>query len=169
MFCKIHAKAEKGFTLVELLVVIGIIGILAMLLLPQFRQMRERARIASCQSNLKNIGTQVEAFYADRETYPTDAEFGVMTAAGGALVRLANCPQPPTGGGATAYLYHDNETVTLAPGAGYATFTDGAVPANGRFDHFACRCQVHVGTGATDFPFTEQLWVTEDGTGRDSG
>lgn len=47
---------HRGFTLIELLVVIAIIAILAAILFPVFAKAREKARQASCQSNLKQIG-----------------------------------------------------------------------------------------------------------------
>jgi prepilin-type N-terminal cleavage/methylation domain-containing protein/prepilin-type processing-associated H-X9-DG protein len=47
---------RKGFTLIELLVVIAIIAILAAILFPVFARAREKARQASCLSNLKQIG-----------------------------------------------------------------------------------------------------------------
>jgi len=47
---------RKGFTLIELLVVIAIIAILAAILFPVFAKAREKARTASCNSNLKQIG-----------------------------------------------------------------------------------------------------------------
>jgi len=51
-----RGPTRQGFTLIELLVVIAIIAILAAILFPVFAQAREKARSASCQSNLKQIG-----------------------------------------------------------------------------------------------------------------
>ena len=57
-----HQK-KKAFTLIELLVVIAIIAILAAILFPVFARAREKARQASCQSNLKEIAL-AELMYA---------------------------------------------------------------------------------------------------------
>ncbi len=54
--CARRAHRRRGFTLIELLVVIAIIAILAAILFPVFAQAREKARQASCLSNMKQIG-----------------------------------------------------------------------------------------------------------------
>mgnify|MGYP002411549292 CR=1 FL=1 len=68
----IRRGSRRGFTLIELLVVIAIIAILAAILFPVFAKAREKARAASCQSNLKQLGLSVMQYTQDwDERYPT--------------------------------------------------------------------------------------------------
>jgi prepilin-type N-terminal cleavage/methylation domain-containing protein len=62
-------RKEKGFTLIELLVVIAIIGILAAIAIPQFAEYRKRGFDARAKSDLRNVATAEEAYYADYEKY----------------------------------------------------------------------------------------------------
>jgi prepilin-type N-terminal cleavage/methylation domain-containing protein/prepilin-type processing-associated H-X9-DG protein len=71
-----------GFTLIELLVVIAIIAILAAILMPVFAQAREKARMASCVSNLKQIGLAVMMYTQDNdETFPP-GNYGAVAGSG---------------------------------------------------------------------------------------
>ncbi len=62
-------KDEKGFTLIELMIVIAIIGILAAIAIPQFSAYRVRAFNSSAQSDLRNCATAQEAYYVDNQAY----------------------------------------------------------------------------------------------------
>ena len=63
-------KSQKGFTLIELLIVVAIIGILAAIAIPQFASYRQKAYNSAAQSDLKNVKTAMEAYYADYQEYP---------------------------------------------------------------------------------------------------
>jgi len=63
-------KKNKGFTLIELLVVIAIIGILAAIGLSALTSARAKARDAKRKSDLREVSTAVELYYADHGRYP---------------------------------------------------------------------------------------------------
>lgn len=67
---KSPGRPIRGFTLLELLVVVAIIAILAALLLPALALAREKARRIQCLSNLKQLTLAMHGFIADFEKYP---------------------------------------------------------------------------------------------------
>ena len=60
---------RKGFTLIELLIVVVIIGILAAIAIPKFANTKEKAYLASMKSDLRNLITAEEAYFADSVKY----------------------------------------------------------------------------------------------------
>src|SRR3989442_14589399 len=65
---------RKGFTLIELLIVVVIIGILAAIAIPKFANTKEKAYIASMKSDLRNMVTAEEAYFADSVKYSTNVQ-----------------------------------------------------------------------------------------------
>ena len=63
-------RSNKGFTLIELLIVVAIIGILAAIAIPQFSSYRVKSYNTAAVSDMKNVKTALEAYYADNQKYP---------------------------------------------------------------------------------------------------
>lgn len=78
-----NQETKRGFTLVELLVVIAIIGILIGMLLPAVQSVREAARRAQCQNNLRQLGLASLNYESARQTLPpgvTDDDANLLDA-----------------------------------------------------------------------------------------
>jgi type IV pilus assembly protein PilA len=73
---------RKGFTLIELIIVMTIIGLLAAIAIPQLTYTKERAQIAAMKADLRNLVTVEENYFADSQKYATDLG-GSYAASGG--------------------------------------------------------------------------------------
>lgn len=67
---KMKQVGHKGFTLVELMIVVAIIGILAAIAIPQFAKYRARAYNSAALSDVRNLKTDLEGYYAEWQQYP---------------------------------------------------------------------------------------------------
>jgi type IV pilus assembly protein PilA len=77
-------RNAKGFTLIELMIVVVIIGILAAIAIPNFISMQDRAREASVRANMHTVQLAIEDFAVQNDgTYPVAANDAAV---------VANCP-----------------------------------------------------------------------------
>lgn len=92
-------RNEKGFTLIELMVVVLIIGILIAIAIPLYNVATARAETRTCQANLRTIEGAINTYRASTDAYPGD--IATMVTAG-YLKRTPECPTADAGYSFTA-------------------------------------------------------------------
>ena len=132
-------SARKGFTLVELMIVIAIIGILAAVLYPSLMGYLERTRDTNRQQAMNQVGTALGTYFADMNAYPTaksdkclDDIKGDLEGAGKAVQYLKTLPKDPKaasnkiGNCASGYAYFNlKDTSAYMVGAKMEVVTNG--------------------------------------------
>ena len=104
-------RKGKGFTLIELMVVIAIILILALIAIPAYRNMQIRAKRSRAMADLKTIATALEAFYTDWGKYPqqtagemSDATVAELSGGSGASINVSTAYTATGEKGGIVYL-----------------------------------------------------------------
>ncbi|MBL8985289.1 MAG: prepilin-type N-terminal cleavage/methylation domain-containing protein [Gemmatimonadales bacterium] len=121
---------RKGFTLIELLIVVVIIGILAAIAIPKFAATKDKAKLASVKTDVRNLMTAQEAYFSDYATYGTLAQ--LQTASNFSLSSGNTAAAAGAASGFTATITNSTITSTIDQctvqvGAGAASTLDGVI------------------------------------------
>ena len=113
-------KRRKGFTLIELMIVVVIIGILAAVAIPNFVEMTDEAKAARIQADLNTMGSAVEIYYVKNGSYPSS--ISDMVDKSGNTGYLRSVPEPPVSG--TSYNLNSStgEITYTFKGTTYSSF-----------------------------------------------
>lgn len=96
-------KDNKGFTLVELMIVVVIIGILIAIAIPVYSSIQTNAERRACQANMRTILSQIEVYKAENNGVAPTADAAAFTAFLGSTTYFAQTPVCPSGTGAYTY------------------------------------------------------------------
>ena len=110
-------RNTRGFTLIELLIVVVIIGILAAIAIPKFANTKEKAYVAAMKSDLRNLVTAQESYFADQVSYTSSTTAMSFSASTGVTVTVGTV----SGTGWNATASHNGTAKTCGIYVGSAT------------------------------------------------
>lgn len=109
-------EKQRGFTLIEMMIVVAIIAILVSILVPNLMRARSQAQTAACEGNLKEIATALELYETDHDTYPQSGNVDASNT--DLLPYVQQVPVDPAAGPGKPYTF-----AVTTPDNGPASYT----------------------------------------------
>lgn len=113
---ELTVKKKKGFTLIELIIVIAVIAILAAIALPKFGAAKHNADVAADQANAKIIATAVSTAVANGDITPVDADTSIGSSSYLKYIDGGVLPKAKTGTKAFVVTYGNTNGVIVTNG-----------------------------------------------------
>ena len=123
-------RNRKGFTLIELLIVVVIIGILAAIAIPKFAATKDKAKLASVKTDIRNAETAEEAYFSDNAAYAAYAALATaneISLSSGNTMTLTPNASGYTVTASNATISSGTTTCHVQVAAGAATTVDGVI------------------------------------------
>lgn len=117
-------RTRRGFTLLELMIVVLIIGILATIAIPRFGATKDKAYVATMKSDLRNLVTAQESYLVDYAAYSTTSSLLTLIVSPGVTITIGGGANA-TGWDATAKHNATSKTCGIYVGTGTPTSLGG--------------------------------------------
>ena len=141
-FAIINFKNSRGFTLIELLIIVIILAILSAIAVPSYLSMRDRAKEAGTEAQMRNMVTALEIYKMDKDVYPPTSSGDALAVH--LLEYMDNAPSADLWLTDYEYVNTDNSGYTLSSAgrskdinliADNIVIINGEMTSHGRYPH----------------------------------
>jgi prepilin-type N-terminal cleavage/methylation domain-containing protein len=145
---------QRGFTLMEMMVVVAIIAVIATIIALNYAHSKSNAQVSATEANMKQIATGLELYYADTQQYPASGAVGSAMFGGAGNHYLNSSPNSPGPGGGAYTLAVSGQSYTISDPATYDSASLGMLPKGNTPSGVAPTISGSCGAGCTHMSYS---------------